>query len=418
MVNQHSRRIIMNSVDTSAIDQDIVDSFADLIKIRRHIHSHPEVGPVQPETVEYIKKQFDSMDNVSIIEGEPTAGVVVDISCNKSGPTIAFRADMDALDISETTAESHVPNQRNFCSKHDNKMHACGHDLHTAILIGFGKIIHQHRSSLKGKIRLLFQPGEEGYGGGKQMVKAGYLDDVLSVFALHCWPDLSVGQIGFREGPFFASIDYFTVTISGIGGHGAAPEKASDQLLAMSRIINNLQSVVSRRISGLDPAVLSVCYASAGAYDAPAVIPANAQFRGSVRAFSSTIQTRIETEFRNVCEHSAYSVHPECKVDIEYNRVYPQTINDAHLIQKVEDVFSRFIKKDDLFIDYKPTMGGEDFSFMTEKVPGVIFLLGGTLPENLNEKTAFLHNPSFDVDESSMLFGVQAFKSLAIELLS
>ncbi len=408
----------MNSVDISTIDQDILDSFADLVKIRRHIHSHPEVGPVQPNTVEYIKKQFDDMDNVSIIEGKPTAGIVVDILCKNSGPTIAFRADMDALDISETISENHFPNQKNFRSKNDNKMHACGHDLHTAILIGFGKIIHQHKNNLKGKIRLLFQPGEEGYGGGKQMVKAGYLDGVLNVFALHCWPDLSVGQIGFRKGPFFASIDYFTVNISGIGGHGAAPEKTSDQLLAMSRIINDLQSLISRRISGLEHAVLSVCYANAGSYGAPAVIPANAQFRGSVRAFSKTIQNTIETEFRNICTHSAHSVHPECKVDVEYKRVYPQTVNNEHLTREIEKIFSRFIKKENLFTDYKPTLGGEDFSFMTKKVPGVLFLLGGTLPEELTDKTVFLHNPSFDVDESSMLFGVQSFKSLAIELLS
>lgn len=408
----------MNSIDISSIDQDILDSFADLIKIRRHIHSHPEVGPVQPETIEYIKKQFNGMENVSIIEGEPTAGVVVDISGSNPGPTIAFRADMDALDISETTAETHFPNQNNFRSVHDNKMHACGHDVHTAILIGFGKIIHQHKNRFKGKIRLLFQPGEEGYAGGKQMVNAGYLDDVLTVFALHCWPELAVGQIGFREGPFFASIDYFTVEVSGIGGHGAAPEKASDQLLAMSRIINDLQSIISRRISGLDHAVLSVCYANAGTYDAPAVIPATAQFRGSVRAFSSAIQDKIEAEFKNICRHSASSVHPDCTVAIEYERVYPQTVNDKRLTRKVEEVFASFIKKDNLFTDYKPTMGGEDFSFMTEKVPGVLFLLGGTLPENLSDKTFFLHNPSFDVDERLMLFGVQAFKRLAFALLS
>ncbi|MBN2332556.1 MAG: amidohydrolase [Deltaproteobacteria bacterium] len=408
----------MNSVDTSVIDQDIMDLFTDLIKMRRHIHAHPEVGPVQPETVAYVKEQFDGMEHVNIIEGEPTAGVVVDISGNSSGPTIAFRADMDALDISETTTETHFPNQMNFRSKYDNKMHACGHDLHTAILIGFGKIIHQHRDRLKGKIRLLFQPGEEGYAGGKQMVKAGYLDDVLTVFALHCWPDLAVGQVGFRDGPFFASIDYFTVTISGIGGHGAAPEKASDQLLAMSRIINDLQTIVSRRISGLDHAVLSVCYANAGSYDAPAVIPATAQFRGSIRAFSSAIQDTVEAEFKNICRHSASSVHPDCNVAIEYKRVYPQTVNDSRLTRKVAEVFSRFIKKDNLFTDYKPTMGGEDFSFMTEKVPGVLFLVGGSLPENLSDKTVFLHNPSFDVDERLILFGVQAFKSLAFELLS
>lgn len=408
----------MNKIDTSTIDQDILDSFPDLIKVRRHIHSHPEVGPVQPDTVKYIKTQFDGMEDVIIVEGNPKAGVVVDITCKNSGPTIAFRADMDALEVSETTSAEHFPNQKNFRSKHENKMHACGHDLHTAILVGFGKIIHRHRGNLKGKIRLLFQPGEEGHGGGRHMVEAGYLDDILNVFALHCWPNLAVGQIGFRKGPFFASIDYFTVTVSGIGGHGAAPERASDQILAMSRIINDLQSVISRRISGLNHAVLSVCYASAGSYDAPAVIPATAQFRGSVRAFSETIQATIETEFKNICKHSAMSVHPECKVDIEYYPVYRQTVNDEQLATKVAEVFLRFIKNDNLFTNYTQTLGGEDFSFMAEKVPGVLFLLGGTMPENLSRETVFLHNPSFDVDESSMLFGLQAFKCLAIELLS
>ena len=408
----------MNKVDTSAIDKDILDSFPDLIKMRRHIHFHPEVGPEQPDTVEYIKMQFSGMDNITIIEGDPRAGVVVDIICNNSGPTIAFRADMDALEVSETKYEGHFPNQKNFRSRHENRMHACGHDLHTAILAGFGKIIHKYRSSLKGKIRLLFQPGEEGHGGGKHMVQAGYLDGVLNVFALHCWPNLAVGQIGFRKGPFFASIDSFTVNLSGIGGHVAVPERASDQILAMSRIINDLQSIISRKISGLDHAVLSVGYANAGSYNTPNVIPSTAQFSGSVRTFSHSIQKKIETEFKNICIHSAISVHPACKVDIEYKPIYPQTVNDEHLARKVEQVFSRFIKKDNLFTEYTPTLGGEDFSFMTEKVPGVIFLLGGTLPENLSPNTVFLHNPSFDVDESSMLFGVQAFKRLAIELLS
>lgn len=410
--------ITVNKVDTSAIDKDILDSFPDLIKMRRHIHSHPEVGPEQPDTVEYIKTQFSGMDNITIIDGDPRAGLVVDIICNNSGPTIAFRADMDALELSETTHEGHFPNQKNFRSRHENKMHACGHDLHTAILAGFGKIIHKHRSSLKGKIRLLFQPGEEGHGGAKHMVEAGYLDGVHNIFALHCWPNLAVGQIGFRKGPFFASIAYFTVNLSGIGGHGAAPERASDQILAMSRIINDLQSIVSRKISGLDHAVLSVCYANAGSYNSPTVIPATAQFSGSVRAFSNSIQKTIEAEFKNICMHSAISAHPACKVDIEYKLSYPQTVNDEQLVRKVEEVFLGFIKKDNLFTEHEQTLGAEDFSFMAEKVPGVIFLLGGTLPENLSPKTVFLHNPCFDVDEGSMLFGVQAFKSLAIELLS
>lgn len=402
----------------SKIDQDILVNFEYITKIRRHIHSHPEVGPIQVETVRYVKEQFAGFSDISIIEGNPKAGVVIDILCHNQGPTIAFRADMDALDVMESQSKNHFPNLNNFCSKFDNKMHACGHDVHTAILIGFGKVIYEHRKKLKGKIRLLFQPGEEGYGGAKQMVNAGYLDDVQNVFALHTWPNLEVGQIAFRKGPFFASIDHFSVEISGTGGHAAAPERASDQILAMSRIINDLQSIVSRSISGLEQAVLSVCHVSAGSSGTLNVIPQSAKFSGSIRTFNPTTQDKIEEEFKRVCFHSAKSVNSDCSVDIKYERIYPQTINDEYLSSKVGGIFSKFIDKDNLFTDYTPTLGAEDFSFMIEKVPGVLFLIGGTMPENISENTVFLHNPAFDVDERAMLFGVQAFKSLTVELLS
>ncbi|HOO90131.1 MAG TPA: M20 family metallopeptidase [Syntrophales bacterium] len=408
----------MNTIDISAIDQDIRDYFEEMVHIRRHIHSYPEIGPEQPETITYIRNIFTGMADVTFIEGDPKAGLVVDIGCNAPGPTIAFRADMDALEVSETPSDDHVPNRMNFRSKYENRMHACGHDVHTAILAGFGKIIHGHRGNLKGKIRLLFQPGEEGHGGGKRMVEAGYLDDVLNVFALHCWPNLSVGQIGFRKGPIFAALDYFSVTIHGIGGHGAAPERASDQILAMSRIINDLQSVITRRISGFEPAVLSIGYVEAGSPTSRTVIPATAQFKGSVRTFNPATQETIEKEFTTVCNHSALSVHPECKVDIDYEHIYPLTVNDPPLSTKVAEVLSTFIEKNNLFTEFEPTLGGEDFSFMANKAPGVLFLLGGTVPERLSDKTVFLHHPAFDVDERSMLFGVQAFKSLTIDLLS
>lgn len=408
----------MDNIDISKIDQDILDCFEYITNIRRHIHSYPEVGPIQGETVKYVKEQFEGLLDISIIEGNPKAGVVIDILCENHGPTIAFRADMDALDVMESTSKNHFPTLNNFCSKFDNKMHACGHDVHTAILIGFGKVIYEHRKKLKGKIRLLFQPGEEGYGGAKQMVEAGYLNDVQNVFALHTWPNLEVGQIGFRKGPFFASIDHFSVEVSGVGGHAAAPEKASDQILAMSRIINDLQSIVSRRISGLEQAVLSVCHVSAGSAGTLNVIPQSAKFSGSIRTFNHTTQDKIEEEFKRVCFHSAKSVNPNSTVDIKYERIYPQTINDEYLSLKIGDIFSEFIEKKNIFTDYTPTLGAEDFSFMIEKVPGVLFLIGGTTPGNISENTVFLHNPSFDVDERSMLFGVQAFKSLAFKLLS
>ncbi len=408
----------MNSIDTNTIDEDILAVFDEVSKIRRHIHSHPEVGPVQPNTVSYVKEQFRELRDVIITEGDAKAGVVIDIECKSDGPTVAFRADMDALDVKESDSKEHFPTQHNFCSKIENKMHACGHDVHTSILIGFGKVIYKHRDKLRGKVRLLFQPGEEGHGGAKQMVNAGYLDEVQKVFALHCWPNLEVGQIGFRKNAFFASNDIFRVKISGIGGHGAAPEKATDQILAMTKMINDLQLIVSRRIGGLQQAVLSVGYANAGSSASPGVLPSIAEFGGSIRTFSHAVQDIIEKEFKVICEAAVMSVHPECKVEIDYKRNYPQTINDANLCTKLEEVFSTFVKKENLFENYTPTLGAEDFSFMSQKAPGVLFLIGATPAQSLTEKTVFLHNPAFDVDEKAMLFGMQAFKSIAYEFLS
>ncbi len=214
----------MNIHENSTIDQDILDYCSNVTKFRRHIHANPETGPVQPKTTEYIKSLFSDLEDIAITENDPRAGIVVDIRCSTPGPTIAFRADMDAIEISEATAGSHFPNKLGFRSQKKNKMHACGHDIHTAILIGFGQIVHSYKDILKGQIRLLFQAGEEGHGGAQQMIKAGYLEGVQNVFALHCWPDFSVGQIGIKKGAVLASIDIFTVTLQGIGGHGAMPE--------------------------------------------------------------------------------------------------------------------------------------------------------------------------------------------------
>ncbi len=408
----------MGKVDTSKIDEDILSYFDDMIKVRRHIHSHPEVGPEQPNTVMYIKEQFNELDDITIIEGESKAGLVIDITCKKDGPTIGFRADMDALNISESTSKKHFPSKNDFCSKFENKMHACGHDVHTAILISFGKLIYKHKDKLKGKIRLLFQPGEEGFGGANQMVKAGYLDGVQNVFALHTWPTLEVGQIGYKPGSFFAANDQFTVEIGGIGGHAAAPEKASDQILAMSRIINDLQTIISRRISGLEQAVLSICYVKAGSSKASNVLPSKAKFGGSIRTFSSLTQDKIEKELKRICQNSAKSVSEDCKVEINYKRIYPQTVNDEKMCSEIKDDFLKFIKDEDIFTNFEPTFGAEDFSFMIKKVPGVLFLLGATTSKNLSEETVFLHNPAYDVDERAMLFGVQSFKNLTFKFLS
>ena len=400
------------------IDKDILEYFEEIKTFRRYIHSNPEVGPEQPETVKYVKSQFEGLEDVIITHEEEKAGVVIGILCKEKGSTIGFRADMDALNLCESKENIHLPFKEDFRSKDETKMHACGHDMHTAILIGFGKVIHKNRDKLKGKIRLLFQPGEEGYGGGRQMVNAGYLDDVQNVFALHCWPNLEVGQIGLRKGAYFASVNHFIVKVSGIGGHGASPEKASDQILAISSMISNLQSMLSRRLSGLDQRVLSIGYVNAGNKKATGVLPAIAEFGGTFRTFDAKVQDKIKEELKNICEYTAKTIHPACKVEIEYTNEYPQTINDNDMVEKVADVFSDFIEPNDLFRDYIPTLGAEDFSYMLQKVPGVLFLLGVTPKDREESRRVFLHHPAFDPDEKALLYGVQAFKKIAFDLMS
>jgi amidohydrolase len=400
------------------IDKDILDYFQNIKTYRRHIHANPEVGPEQPNTVKYVKEQFSSLEDILITHGEEKAGIVIDIICSEDGPTIAFRADMDALNVSETKSTEHLPNKENFCSMFENKMHACGHDMHTAILIGFGKIIHKHRDNLKGKIRLLFQPGEEGYGGGKKMVEANYLEDVQNVFALHCWPNLEVGQIGFRKGAFFASVDHFLVKVNGIGGHGASPEKASDQILAVSSMISNLQVILARKLSGLDQRILSIGYINAGNKKSGGVLPSSAEFGGTFRTFDDKVKLKIKEELKTICEYTASMIHKDCKVEIEYTNSYPQTINSDAMVEKVENIFSTFIEEKNLFPNFIPTLGAEDFSYMLKEVPGVLFLIGTTTFSNDISKSVFLHNPTFDPDEQSLLYGVQAFKSIVFNFLS
>jgi len=304
------------------LDPDIDALQEDLIRIRRHIHANPESGADQPKTVRFLVEELDDLD-VSLKYGNHDTGLVVEI-VNGEGPTIAFRADMDALELHETDDPDHLPNKLGFRSRNEGRMHACGHDVHTAILIGLGKVLHKHRDKIRGKIRLLFQPGEEGYNGARRMIDEGHLKGVDHVFALHCFPHLSVGELAYRKGAMFASIDTFQVTITGIGGHGSAPEIASDQVLALCRVVNDIQSIVSRRISALDSAVLSICYVNAGNKAAITVIPEKAEFTGSIRSFKPEIQERIREELFSVCLHSAKSVHAACEVKVEYQKRYLQ----------------------------------------------------------------------------------------------
>jgi amidohydrolase len=382
-----------------------------LKQVRRHIHTYPEAGLDQPETVGYLASTFHGMD-VTLQYGDQYVGLVVDIKGDLDGPTIGLRADMDALCMKESEAEEHLPKKLGFRSTRDGLMHGCGHDAHCAILAGTGRIIYENRKCLKGSIRLLFQPGEEGFGGAKRMVNAGYLSGIDQVYALHCMPSLKVGQIAYRKGGICSAIDKFRVKVKGIGGHSSTPEKASDQVLAASRIICDLQNIVARRIGPLETVVVSACYINGGSDISVTVMPAECEFAGAVRSYNPEIQKEIKRMFSEICEHSAKSVHPRCEVEIDYHEEYPATVNDPASAEQLTSLLSEFITRENLISDCSPLLGSEDFSFMLQTVPGVFMFFGVTKPILDTATVPFVHNPAFDIDETALAFGTQVFSNI------
>ncbi len=384
----------------------------DIVRIRRHIHAHPEIGEDQPQTVEYLANEYKGME-VDMRYGKDHVGLVVDIHGRMPGPTLGFRADTDALEIKETLHPDHVPNRSGFRSTVENFMHACGHDAHSAILAGFGKLVHANRDKLKGNVRLLFQPGEEGYYGAARMVKKGYLDGVDRMFAFHCHSGLNTGQVAYRKGSIMAAVDVFMVKIKGKGGHGASPHTATDQVLALCRTVENLQAIVSRRLDPLASAVVSVCYLQAGGREIKAVMPAEVEFGGTVRTLDAGVREFIKKEFYTICDSSVKSVHPKCEIELDYHYGYDETVNDADTVDRITAILSGTMAPADLNASFTPLLGSEDFSAMLKRVPGAMMFFGST-PKGIDPNTVpFAHNPDFDIDEKSLETGVRVFSDIA-----
>jgi amidohydrolase len=379
--------------------------------VRRRIHQHPESGADTPETTAFIAAKLREL---GLAPDTSKVGCVCDIKGDLPGPWRGFRADTDALDLVEGTNPEMLANHEGFRSQNEGRMHACGHDLHCAILLGLAKLLVEHRSELAGTVRLLFQPGEEGHGGAQRMVEAGYPKGLERVYALHVYPHMPVGSVGFRPGVFFASISKLFVTVFGKGGHGAMPHLATDQVLIGAKMICDLQSIVARRIDPLEPAVLSICYLNAGQPIADNVIPERLEFRGTVRTLSEATRVKIGEEILRILENRARMEGAEVKVEVKYYRLYRETINNPQVCTETLPLFQRLLGAENVNAEYPITMGAEDFSEMLNVVPGLMFWLGATRKENLSPGTPFLHNPAVNLDESCLPTGVALFAHLAL----
>ncbi|SKC81330.1 M20 family metallopeptidase [Maledivibacter halophilus] len=372
------------------------------IDLRREFHMNPEPSMKEIRTSGRVIEELEKMG----IECTKVAGtgVVGIIKGKADGRTVALRADMDALEVNEK-------NDKEYKSKVKGLMHACGHDAHTASLLTAAKILNEIKNEFSGSVKLLFQPGEEVAQGAKKMIEEGVMEDVDGIFGLHIWNDTEAGKVSVEAGPRMASAGIFKIDVIGKGGHGSMPHQGVDAVLVGSAIVMNLQSIVSREISPLDPAVISVGMFNAGSRFN--VIAGEAHLEGTTRCFSMEVNDSFEDMITRVADQTAKSYRAKVKVD--YKQLVIPTINDPEMSAIAEEAVEKTSGKDAL-VTYEKTTGGEDFSFFTQKAPGAFAFVGSR-----NEKKVDYyphHHPKFDIDEDALETASSLYAQFAIDFLN
>ncbi|MHA1953875.1 MAG: M20 metallopeptidase family protein [Candidatus Heimdallarchaeaceae archaeon] len=368
-----------------------------VIEKRRYFHMYPETGFEEEKTSAYIEEELKKIGYN--IQKTAITGIIATLDSGKEGKTIALRADIDALNVTED-------NDKPYCSKIPGKMHACGHDAHTAMLLGAAKIIFKNKDKLTGKIKLVFQPAEEGGGGAKRIVDEGHIDDVDQIFGIHVWQEGPSGVIASRKGPFLASADKFEIEIKGKGGHAASPHQTFDPTAVLVDIYNAIQKIVTREIDPLEKAVISIPMVEGS--DAHNIIPTIAKMQGTFRTFNNDVREHILKRMREIVEGYSNAWRCEGKIEYEIDGIYyPPTINHADSVDDLIEI----LKPLDEVIEADLTMGGEDFAFYLNKTKGAFICLG-----LYNEEKGIIHphhHPKFDIDEVILWKGAAIYSLLA-----
>ena len=386
---------------------DPISAFQSSIRqIRRDIHAHPELCYQEQRTSDVVAQKLTEW-GIPIIRGLGVTGVVGIIKNGSSPRSIGLRADMDALPMQEINTFDHA-------SKHPGKMHACGHDGHTAMLLGAAQYLAQHRN-FDGTIYLIFQPAEEGGAGAKRMMEDGLFDQcpMDAVYGLHNWPGMPVGNFGVTAGPMMASSSEFELTIRGKGSHAAQPHRGIDPVMVAVQIAQAWQTIISRNKSPLDAGVLSITQIHTGS--AMNVIPDEAKMLGTVRTFTTELLDLIDTRMRSIAEHTAAAF--DATVTFEFMRNYPPLVNHATQTALAVGVMQSIVGNAQVNSAVEPTMGSEDFAFFLQEKPGCYVFLGNGDGDHRSAGHGLgpcnLHNPSYDFNDDLLPLGATYWVRLA-----
>lgn len=364
----------------------------DLVQIRRDLHRHPELGFQEERTAKTVMAHLIDMGLTP--QRYAGTGVVADIDSGRPGPLIALRADMDALPIQETTG---LP----YASQVQGVSHACGHDVHTTVLLGAAELLCTEKDRWRGRVRLLFQPAEESIGAASLLVEQGALTGVQAIFGLHNEPALAAGHIAVDAGPNMAAADRFSIMVTGKGGHAASPHLTNDPVVAAAAVVLALQTAVSRVTSPLQPLVVSVTQCHAGT--AFNVIPDKAELNGTVRYFDRELGESLPALLEQIA--TGVAAANRCSAQVEYERKVPAVVNDARLAELVRQVGVNTLGADQVH-PAPLIMGSEDFSIYQQVVPGCFFRLGSGGPYGW-------HHPAFTIDEKCLPVGARLLTSVA-----
>lgn len=384
----------------------IIRVLPEIQEIRRDIHAHPELAFEEKRTADLVAQKLTEW-GIPVIRGLGGTGVVGSISNGSSKRAIGLRADMDALPVQEINDFPHA-------SRHAGKMHACGHDGHTAMLLAAAHHLAQHRH-FNGTVQVIFQPAEEGGGGAQRMIEDGLFEQcpMDAVFGMHNWPGLEAGSFGVTAGAQMASSNEFELVITGRAAHAAQPHKGTDPIMVAIQIAQSWQTIVSRQRNPLDPAVLSITQIHAGS--ATNIIPDQATMIGTVRTFSLETLDLIERSMQQIARHTAEAF--DAKIEFRFHRNYPPLVNHAKETGFAVEVMQSVVGADKVNIAIEPSMGAEDFAFMLQQKPGCYVFIGNGEGQHRTQGHGLgpcnLHNPSYDFNDTLLPIGASYWVRLA-----